>query len=749
MSRLFSSLRFQLIGIVLLSVLPAIALILYSGFEERKSAALQARENTRRLVELASTHQARIINEADRFLATLSENLLSRIEDTERCSAYLRDALTKHPQYLNLGVIGVDGKIRCSAIAFEDHPDFSDRGYFQHAIEGGGLAIGISQFEPTTGKASINFGYPLQDAKARVNAVVFSSVDLAWLSDLAAYVKFADGATLTITDRGGAILVRYPKPERWVGKVVPDTGVLRAALEKEGKGMVEAEGIDGVRRLYAFTPLDDSAHSTILYTGIPTGTVYAGANRSLTRNLIALGLVTVLVVAAAYLFGDLVVMRRVNALIGTAARLAGGDLSARTGIPSGSNELKQLGTAFDAMAESLDKKAMERDQMEAALRRSEAKYRALVEQIPVVTYTAALDETHSILFISPQVKNLLGFDEADFYEGRDTWNKRLHRNDRERVFKELSRCGKENDRFICEYRMLTFNGCVKWIRDESVIELDDAGAPILIQGVMADVSAQKNAEKELVKARNELEIRVEQRTEDLAKANENLRQSTEKLKVFAYSVVHDLKSPAIGAYGLTKLLWKRYGDSLDEKGRHYCLQIMKVSEHIVELAEKINVYIATKETPLSIESVKPGEILKVLKEEFSARLVARSIGWLAPEPEIEVRADRLSLLRMFRNYIDNALKYGGEQLSEIRIEYQQSDKFHIFSVSDDGQGVSEEDAQKIFQMFRRSSRSSGIEGAGLGLSIVREIAEKHGGSVSVKAGPKKGVTFRCSISKDL
>jgi PAS domain S-box-containing protein len=401
------------------------------------------------------------------------------------------------------------------------------------------------------------------------------------------------------------------------------------------------------------------------------------------------------------------------------------------------------------MAASLGKKALERDQMSEALHRSEARYRALIEQIPVVTYTAARDEIRSILFISPQVDRLLGFDPADFYQGRVALNKRLHEADRERVITKLSRCRKESDRFICEYRMLTSTGYVKWIRDEGVIKMNDGGEPLLIQGVMADISAQKKAEEDLLRARNDLEMRVAQRTEELAKANENLRETSEKLKLFAYSVAHDLKSPAIGAYGLTKLLLKQYGNSLDEKGMHYCIQIMKASEHIVDLAEKINMYIATKENPLTIESVKLGEILEVLREEFSSRLVTGSITWLEPEPGIEVRADRVSLLRMFRNYIDNALKYAGEQLSEIRIEYQESDKFHILSVSDDGQGVSEEDAEKIFQMFQRSGRSRGIEGAGLGLSIVREIAEKHGGSVSVQAGLKKGVTFRCSISKDL
>jgi light-regulated signal transduction histidine kinase (bacteriophytochrome) len=290
---------------------------------------------------------------------------------------------------------------------------------------------------------------------------------------------------------------------------------------------------------------------------------------------------------------------------------------------------------------------------------------------------------------------------------------------------------------------------VKWIRDEAVIVLSDAGDPLFIQGVMADITEQKRSEEELVEAHKKLEMRVAQRTEALAKANEELRQSAEKLKSFAASVVHDLKSPAIGAYGLTKLLWKQYGNALDEKGRHYCDQIMKASEHVVELAEMINAYIATKETPLRIEAVDLRELLNMLREEFSPRLAVRSIDWFEPETGIVVRADRISLLRMYRNLIDNALKYGGDHLSAIRIGYEESDKFHIFSVSDDGRGVSEEDAEKIFQRFQRSSSSSGIEGAGLGLAIVREIAEKHGGRVSVNTGIERGVTFSCSISKYL
>jgi len=228
-----------------------------------------------------------------------------------------------------------------------------------------------------------------------------------------------------------------------------------------------------------------------------------------------------------------------------------------------------------------------------------------------------------------------------------------------------------------------------------------------------------------------------------------LRQSSEQLKFFAYSVMHDLKSPAIGIHGLTELLHKHYKDTLDERGKRYCDQILKASLHVSALIEKINVYIATKEASLKIEKINVKEILQILREEFSSRLVARQIEWLEPRAMIEIKADKLSLLRIFRNLVDNALKYGGKDLSEIRFEYRESEGFHTFSVSDNGVGIEGEDYEKIFALFQRDAKSKGVEGAGLGLAIVREITEQHGGKVWIESGKEGGTTFHVSLAKDL
>jgi signal transduction histidine kinase len=214
-------------------------------------------------------------------------------------------------------------------------------------------------------------------------------------------------------------------------------------------------------------------------------------------------------------------------------------------------------------------------------------------------------------------------------------------------------------------------------------------------------------------------------------------------------VAHDLKSPAIGIFGLTRLLHRYYSDLLDERGKGYCDQILKSAEHLATLVDEINAYVAAKEAPLRLEAVNVREVLQMVRDEFSARLRLREIQWLESIGGNEVRADRLSLVRLLRNLVDNALKYGGDPLTEIRIGCREMEDAHLFSVSDNGVGISREDKEKIFGVFQRNSTSRGIEGTGLGLAIVKELVDRQRGKVWVEPGAKRGSTLLFSIAKDL
>ncbi len=233
------------------------------------------------------------------------------------------------------------------------------------------------------------------------------------------------------------------------------------------------------------------------------------------------------------------------------------------------------------------------------------------------------------------------------------------------------------------------------------------------------------------------------------KVEEEKEKSSENIKHFAYSVAYDLKNPAVVIYGLAKLLAKNYAALHDEKTAHYCERILKSSEQIAILAEKINVYISTKENLVQIECVRLKEIIEMIREEFSTQLNIRHINWRVPENMPDIMADRIAILRVFRNLVDNTLKYGGDGLSEIEIGYRDTPETHILFVRDDGIGINQQESNGIFGLFKRVKTSQGIKGTGLGLAVVKEIAQQHQGEVWTEHGPKKGIIFFISISKSL
>ncbi len=227
------------------------------------------------------------------------------------------------------------------------------------------------------------------------------------------------------------------------------------------------------------------------------------------------------------------------------------------------------------------------------------------------------------------------------------------------------------------------------------------------------------------------------------------QESLEKIKRFAYSVSHDLKNPTISLIGLTRHLSEKYEEVFDEKGKQWCRQIMTTSEQINVFVENINRFIATTEIPFSFEKVNLKEIIGIIREEFSSQLLNHRVTLSHPEVMPIIKADRLSIIRVLRNFIDNSLKYGGDDLTSIEIGYQENADTHIVSVRDDGNGFNEEEREIMFKPFYRNAASGYVNGTGLGLAIAKEIAERHGGKAWAEPDIEHGATFYISISKAL
>lgn len=359
-----------MLALVLLAVVPALALTLYTHLEERRLRAAQVQDDALRLARLVSADQERLIEGARQLLAALARLPQVRAGDATACSTLFAELLKQYSLYANLGVASSDGDVFCSGLPITRPVPAAHRTWFQRTVQARNFAVGDYQIGTITRKATVNFGHPVFGDGGQLEAVVFAALDLAWLNQLAAHALLPAGSVLTLIDRHGTILVRFPGDATWVGQPMPEGHIVEAIRARRGDGMAEGRGADGVSRLFSFAPLGRTRVGGDAYVsiGIPTTVAFAEADRRLARNLTALGLVAVLALAAAWVGSDLFIVRRVRALVRATRRLSTGDRSARTGPPYGQGELGHLARAFDDMAESLER-AEARRSLEEELRR--------------------------------------------------------------------------------------------------------------------------------------------------------------------------------------------------------------------------------------------------------------------------------------------------------------------------------------------------------------------------------------------
>lgn len=135
---------------------------------------------------------------------------------------------------------------------------------------------------------------------------------------------------------------------------------------------------------------------------------------------------------------------------------------------------------------------LEKQQRE--LRALQAQYRTLVEQLPTITYVKTPDSTGSMLYVSPQIEKLLGFSPEEWVADPNRWTEQLHPDDRAVVLAAYPRLLDNGGHFHTEYRMLARDGRILWVRDDATLIRDDLGKPLVIQGVLEDISDHKRAE---------------------------------------------------------------------------------------------------------------------------------------------------------------------------------------------------------------------------------------------------------------
>jgi PAS domain S-box-containing protein len=484
----------RLFFIVILAVLPSIVLTVINSSEARRQAVDKVKVDLQNLNVILTEREKHIFEDERRFLASLSSMPEIRSGNTLECNQHLESLLEANPNHLNLGVTDKDGSIFCSALPIAGPINVADRPYFQHAIEYKDFSIGGYQIGRITGKASINFGFPVLDDIGTVNRVIFEALDLGYLNRLFQEATLPEGATVTLLDRNGTILVRFPEADGLVGEQIQLEPIFSAILHQKGGGSLEGPDLDGVSKLFAFDELQVSQQTTdtFLLIGVPVNIAYADADQLLWRNLVGIALASVLSLAAAWLFGYLTILRPVNFLIIATRRLASGKLDERVDVLDGHGELSELGHAFNEMASALEKRELEMQRVHEALQESEQRYRTVFEDVPVGLYRTTSDG--EILDANSALLEMFGYPDLETIRTANVKNIYVNLADRERLAALLERQGIVRD-YEAQFRR--YDGTVIWVRDTVRAVRDVQGQLKFFEGSLQDVTDHKLALEEL------------------------------------------------------------------------------------------------------------------------------------------------------------------------------------------------------------------------------------------------------------
>lgn len=345
------------------AVLPALVYSLWLCADARHEATRN--EQLRATAALSSilARQANLVAETRTLLRSLSLSPVVRGQDRSACNAFLSSLLKDFPHYVTIGVIDADGWLGCSAIPPPAPLRLSDRGWFIQALATGGFVVGEHQISRLTGKSTVNFAYPFDPGDGNPRRVVAAAVDLGWLDADLHGLSLPGGAVFVLFDAQGTILARMPDAAPGFG-----AAILADLASKGLAGEMSLRDIAGQAMLLTYAPLPASRGGLFAAIGFPRSAAQAPANAMLTRHLFGVLVVVLLAIAATWLGGEALVLRPVRALRRATKALADGDLSARVGLPPGPGELRELGSAFDAMAGRLERDTLGRLEAENALR---------------------------------------------------------------------------------------------------------------------------------------------------------------------------------------------------------------------------------------------------------------------------------------------------------------------------------------------------------------------------------------------
>ena len=227
-----------------------------------------------------------------------------------------------------------------------------------------------------------------------------------------------------------------------------------------------------------------------------------------------------------------------------------------------------------------------------------------------------------------------------------------------------------------------------------------------------------------------------------------LSRQNDELEQTVRALAHDLRSPLVSVLGFSRLLREDFGAMIGERGTHFLDRITEAGRTMENLIRDLLDFARIGHAGERRILVDAREVLLQRRGELKPRLEQQDVALLIPEHPPLLRCDRTRLYQLFSNLIGNALDHmGPRDEAAVSVEVRETNEWHEIVVRDNGRGIVASEQERIFEMFHSVTHPGGRRGTGIGLAIVKKIAELHGGRAFVESTPGEGAAFHVRLPR--
>ncbi|WP_232703566.1 PAS domain-containing sensor histidine kinase [Halobacterium wangiae] len=239
-------------------------------------------------------------------------------------------------------------------------------------------------------------------------------------------------------------------------------------------------------------------------------------------------------------------------------------------------------------------------------------------------------------------------------------------------------------------------------------------------------------------------IEREQYETRLERLIRKLEESNERLEQFAYAASHDLQEPLRMVTSYLKLVESRYSDELDEDGEEFIKFAVDGAERMRAMINSLLAYSRVETQGDPFETVDLDVVVKDALADLQFRIDRHDAEVVVGELPV-VRGDGGQLRQVFQNLLDNAIEYSGEKTPSVEVSAERDGNEWVISVADEGIGIDEDDAERVFEVFQRLHSREAHSGTGIGLALCDRIIERHNGDIWIESESSEGATFSMSL----